>query len=282
MNMSRFLAYRSWLLAFLIACLSLPVSAQHAPLVVGILPTLNPRVLITNYQPFRLYLEQTLKRPVELVTATDLPAFHKSTMAGAYDVVVTAAHFGRLAQMERGYVPLAGYKLGNRAILITSKAAPLKSIADLRGHKIATLSRFALVADQTINWLEKQGLREGIDYRLVETSSQISSAYSVMSGESTLAIIAPSGWNQLPDNIRDGIQVFTTLPTIPSLIWMANPRLTGEVPRLKSALLAFSPKILEGREFFEVTGYQDMREITATEMKSLDIYLPYLKQHLGQ
>lgn len=280
--MSKFLAYRSWLLAFLIACLSLPASAQHAPLVVGILPTLSPRVLINNYQPFRLYLEQRLKRPVELVTATDLPAFHKGTMEGAYDVVVTAAHLGRLAQMEGGYLPLAGYKLENRAILIISKTNPLKSIGDLRGQTVATLSRVALVAQQSIDWLAKQGLKEGVDYQLVETSSQISSAYSVQSGESRLAILAPTGWKQLPDNIRDGIQVYATLPPIPSLLWMANPRMTREAPRLKSALLAFSPEMPEGRQFFEVTGYQDMREITAPEMKSLDVYLPYLKQHLGQ
>ena len=280
--MSKFFAYKSWFLAFLIICHTLPASANPTPLVVGLLPTLSPRVLIQNYQPFRLYLEQTLKRPVVMVTATDLPAFHKSTMTGAYDVVVTAAHFGRLAQMERGYVPLAGYKLGNRAMLITSKEAPLKSIGDLRGHTVATLSRFALVANQTVEWLEKQGLRESVDYRLVETSSQNSSVYSLLSGESSLAIIAPSGWLQLPDNIRDGVKVFASLPPLPSLIWMANPRLTQEVPRLKSALLAFSPEIPKGREFFEVTGYQDMREITATEMRSLDIYLPSLKQHIGQ
>ncbi len=280
--MSKFLAYKNWLLAILIACYALPARSQPTPLVVGIVPTLSPRVLINNYQPFRLYLEQTLKRPVEIVTATDLPTFHKSTMAGAYDVIVTAAHFGRLAQMERGYLPLAGYKLENRAILLTSKAAPLKSIEDLRGHTVATLSRFALVANQTIDWLEKQGLREGIDYRVVETSSQTSSVYSVISGESTLAIIAPSGWKQLPDNVRDGIQVFATLPALPTLMWMANPRLIREVPNLKSALLAFSPELPQGREFFEVTSYQGMREITATEMKSLDIYLPYLKQHIGK
>lgn len=269
-------------MAFLIVCLSFPASAQHAPLVIGILPTLSPRVLINNYQPFRLYLEQTLKRPVELVTATDLPAFHKSTLEGAYDMVVTAAHLGRYAQIEGGYLPLAGYKLENRAILIVSKTNPLKSIGDLRGHKVATLSRVALVAQQSRDWLDKQGLREGADYQLIETTSQISSAYSVQSGESKLAVLAPTGWKQLPDNIREGIKVYATLPAIPSLIWMANPRMTSDAPRLKSALLGFSPEMPAGKEFFQVTGYQAMREMGASEMKSLDVYLPYLKQHLGQ
>ena len=280
--MRSFLSGRVWLLVWWLALWPMLGAAQQTPLVVGVLPILSPRVLLNNYQPFRAYLERTLKRPVDMVTATDLPAFHKSTMAGDYDLIVTAAHFGRLAQIEGGYLPLARYKASNRAILITSKAAPLKSIQDVRGHTVATLSRFALVAEQTRVWLEKQGLHEGKDYRLLETSSQVSSAYSVMSGESALAIIAPTGWNQLSTNIRESVQVFASLPEIPGLIWMANPRLIREVPELKSALLAFSPQSPEGKQFFEATSYQDMREITSEDMKSFDSYTTYLKQKLGQ
>ena len=62
----------------------------------------------------------------------------------------------------------------------------------------------------------------------------------------------------------------------------ANPRLIREVPEIKSALLAFSPQMPEGKQFFEATSYQDMRAITAEDMKSFDSYTVYLKQQLGQ
>ncbi len=280
--MGRFLSGRGWLLACLLALWPILSGAQGTPLIVGVLPTLSPRVLLNNYQPFRAYLEQTLKRPVEMVTATDFATFQQSTMAGDYDVVVTAAHLGRLAQTKAGYIPLATYKSANRAMLITSRATPLKSIRDLRGHTVATLDRFAMITGQAMVWLERQGLHERIDYRLLETPSHNSSAYSVLSGESALAIVSPAGWRQMPASIRDGLQVFADLPAIPGLMWLANPRLTREVPRLKSALLAFSPALPEGKQFFQVTGYQGMREITPEEMKSLDPYTRYLQQHLGQ
>ncbi len=280
--MGRFLSGRRWLLACLLALLPILSAAQATPLIVGVVPTLSPRVLLNNYQPFRVYLEQTLKRPVEMVTATDFAAFHKATMAGDYDIVVTAAHLGRLAQTGAGYIPLATYKSANRAMLMTSRAAPLKSIGDLRGHTVATLDRFALITGQARLWLEGQELHERIDYRLLETSSHNSAAYSVLSGESMLAIVSPAGWKQMPANIRDGLQVYAILPAIPGLMWLANPRLARDVPRLKSALLAFSPDLTEGKQFFQVTGYQGMREITPEEMKSLDPYTPYLQQHLGQ
>ena len=255
--------------------------AQATPLIVGVLPTLSPRVLLNNYQPFRVYLEQTLKRPVELVTATNFATFHKSTLAGDYDLVVTAPHLGRLAQTEGGYIPLATFKATNRAMLVTARVTPLKSIQNLRGHAVAVLDRFALITSQTLVWLEAQGLREGTDFRLLETSSHNSSVYSVLSGESVLAIISPAGWVQMPDNVQDSLQVFASLPAIPGLMLLANPRLAREVPRLKSTLLAFSPDSPEGKQFFEATRYQGIREITPKDMKLLDPYTQYLRQHLG-
>lgn len=249
---------------------------------VGVLPTLSPRVLIGNYQPFRLYLEQALKRPVELVTATNFSAFHQSTMAGKYDLVVTAAHLARLAQIEGRYSPLATYQSANRAILMTSQSAPLKSTKDLRGTTVATLDRSALIASQTLIWLQERELQLGKDYKLLETSSHNSAAYSVLSGESALAIVSPAGLKQMPADIQEGLQVFATLPPVPAMMWLASPRMASAVPHLKSVLLAFSPTLTKGKQFFDKTGYIDMREITPEEMKSLDIYIPYLKQHLGQ
>lgn len=277
-----FFSYRSWLLAWLLVLFPMPLLAQETPLVIGIVPTLSPRVLLNNYQPFRLYLEQTLKRPVEMVTATDFTAFHKSTMASDYDVVVTAAHLGRLAQTEGQYLPLATYKSVNRAMLMTSKTTPLKSIPDLKGQTIATLDRSALIVSQTLVWLQEQGLQLGKDFKLLETSSHNSAAYSALSGESALAVISPAGWRQMPANIQEGLEVFVTLPPVPALMWLANPRMAREAPRLKSALLGFSPSMAEGKQFFDTTGYQDMREISLDEMKSLDSHIPYLKQYLGQ
>ena len=284
--MSGFTSSKSWLVAWLVAWLLLlsspKLAADDQPLIVGILPTLSPRVLIGNYQPFRTYLEQNLKRPVEMVTAKNFTAFHQNTLAGNYDVVVTAAHLARLAQVEGRFVPMATYQSMNRAVLLTSRATPLKSVAQLKGSTIATLDRSALIVSQTLLWLEDKQLQLGKDFKLLETSSHNSAAYSVLSGESTLAIVSPAGVKQMPPDIQEGVQVFASLPPLPALMWLGNPRISSEVPLLKTVLLGFSPQLPQGKQFFDKTGYQNMREITEEEMKSLDLHLPYLKQHLGQ
>jgi len=253
--------------------------AETHVLKIGLLPVLSARVLLTNYQPLRAYLERELQQPVELVTATDFRTFHLSTIAGEYDAVVTAPHFARLAQIDAKYIPLASYRSANRAILITAKDRPLRSLNDLRGQSLAIPDRHAMVVSQALYWLREQGMQAGTDYKLVETPSLNSAAYSVQNHQSVLAVMAPTGMKQMPDSIKDSIQIFANLPELPSsLIWMAHPRIAAQVPQIKSALFKLTTAIPEGAQFLEATGYVGLRDITSDEMKALD---PYAKELSG-
>ena len=251
------------------------VTDQTKVLQVGILPTLSAKALLKNYRPLQLYLERELKRPLELSTATDFRAFHLNTIEGKYDVVVTAAHMARLAQTEAKYTPIAQYMAANRTVLIEAKDRPLRSIHDLKGKSLAIGDRHALIVSQTLNYLLEQGLREGVDYTLIETPSHNSAAYSVQSHQSILAVSSPSGLKNIPDAIKDNVKIFATLSELPSLIWMAHPRMTAQVPQIKSALLKLTTAIPEGALFLETTGYVGLRDISSDEMKTLD---PYAKE----
>ena len=271
----RYIASRQLLVLLALLSPSLACADTHV-LKIGLLPVLSARVLLTNYQPLRAYLERELHQPVELVTATDFRTFHLSTIAGDYDAVVTAPHFARLAQLDAKYIPLASYRSANRAILITAKDRPLKSLNELRGQSLATPDRHAMVVSQALYWLREQGLNAGSDFQLLETPSLNSAAYSVQSHQSILAVMAPTGMKQMPDSIRDSIQIFANLPELPSsLIWMAHPRMATQLPQIKSALLKLTSAIPEGALFFETTGYIGLRDISSAEMKTLD---PYTKE----
>lgn len=249
-----------------------PTPAHNKVLQVGVLPTLSARVLLKNYQPLRIYLERELKRPVEFSTAPDFKTFHFNTVEGKYDLVVTAAHLARLAQTQSMYLPLVGYNATNRPLLIQAKDRKLRSIQDLKGKTLAFGDRHALVVSQTVKYLQGQGLREEVDYTLLEMQSHSSAAYSVQNHESLLAVTAPSGFKNIPDTIKDSIQVFAMLPEVPSLMWIANPRIASEVSKIKAALIGFTPGIEEGRKFYETTGYIGMSEVTLHEMKALEPY----------
>jgi len=254
--------------------------SQAKILQVGILPTLSTRVLLKNYQPLQLYLERELKRPVEMSTAPDFRTFYFNTIDGKYDLVVTAAHMARLAQTDAKHIPLANYKAANRTILIEAKDRPLRSIQDLKGKALAFGDKNALIVSQALHYLKEQGLREGIDFTLLETQSHNSAAYSVQSHQSILAVTAPSGFKNIPDAIKDSVQVYATLSDLPSLTWMAHPRMASEVPRIKAVLIGFSSNVVEGKQFFETTAYIGLRDISNAEMKLLDPYAKVLRDSL--
>jgi phosphonate transport system substrate-binding protein len=247
-------------------------SDQAKALQIGILPTLSARALIKNYQPLQTYLERKLNRPIDLLTAPDFKTFHYDTVDGKFDIVITAAHLARIAQTDAKYIPLATYKAVNQTILLEAKDNPLKTIADLKGKSISFGDRNALIVSQTIGYLSTQGLREGEDYKLLETQSHNSAAYSVQNHQSMLAITSPSGLKNIPDAIKDSVKIFATLPQLPSLILLAHPRVGTDAALLKAALIGFTSDTDEGRQFYEVTNYIGLREVTNGEMKDLETY----------
>jgi len=254
---------------------------ETKPLRIGLLPTLSPRVLLSNYAPLRQYLEQQLQQPVQMWTATDFRAFHAQTMAGEYDFVVTAAHFARLAQREEGWLPLATYKTANRAILLMSGKHPISSVEEIRGKAIASVDPLALVVTQSVQWLAEKGLRQGRDYRFADAPSFNTAAYAVQQQESVLAIISPAAYKQLPEPLKSEMRVFQALPEVPALIWMAPPQGRVEPARLKAALLSFTPDTPEGRQFFGATGYGGMRAVSGEQMQSLDGFADRVKNMLN-
>ena len=93
----------AWLIG---AVLLLPLLAQAAasptptPFRIGVAPHSSARVILEMYQPLRLYLEQVLQRPVEIVTAPDFTEFARRGMAQNYDIAITTGHQARLLQTD--------------------------------------------------------------------------------------------------------------------------------------------------------------------------------------
>lgn len=256
--------------AFLLAsCLAVSAQAAPGPLLrVGVLPTLSPKVLLTNYQPLRIYLERELQQPVELLTAPDFRRFHQDTMAGDFDLLVTAPHLARLAQLEAGFQPVATYLSANRAILITSQAKPVKKVEELRGKNLAIFDPLGLIVFEAKQWLEDQGLVSGRDYHPQVFPSHSSVGQSVQQGDSPLGVVSPAGLHQLAPEIATQIRTFKELPPVPALIWIVHPR-TGNVDRYQRLLLRFADSP-EGERFYAGNAYKGMRPPTPEEMRLLD------------
>lgn len=276
------LAVGLFMLTLIVGLANAQTSKPTHILQIGILPTLSARVLLTNYLPIKLYLQRVLHRSVELTTAPDFKTFYFNTLEGKYDLVVTAAHLAQLAQNEAKYVPLVTYKAVNGAVLVEAKDQPLHTIQDLKGKILAFGDRNSLIVMQTINYLQEQGLRAGVDYTLQATSGHSSALYSVQNHASKLAVTSAGGYKNLPDAIKGRLAIFTTLSPMPGLIWLAHPRMAADIPRIKAALLAFTPEMKEGKQFYDATSYLGLREVNSAEKKTLEPYVQDVSKGLNK
>ena len=260
-----------------------PASAQQstASFGIGVLPNVSARVILTSYQPMREYFERELKRGVDIATAPDFRAFAENTRRGDYHLVVTAANLGRVAQVDSNWHPLAIYDPKIPAILVALADNANASVAQLRGKSLALANPQSLVALAGLEWLGVQGLRPGADFKTLTAANDDSLGAVLRTGEAPLAIMSMGEFRAKPEAMRNTLRVVTEIAKLPGFLVMANPGLpAAELKRLKTLILAF-PQTDEGKKFFALSGFANIREVTELELKTLDAFNDSTRQGLG-
>ena len=108
---------------------------------IGVLPNVSARVILQNYQPMRAFFERELKRRVEIATASDFRSFSAATIRGDYQMVVTAANLGRVAQLDAGWEAIAVYEPAIPGLLVAGSENANVSLEQLRGKSLALRTR---------------------------------------------------------------------------------------------------------------------------------------------
>lgn len=253
------------------------------PLEIGVVPYLSARVLVTSYEPMRLYLEQALGRPVKIYTAAGFKPFFLNTRQGDYDLVITAAHFARILQKEQKFTPLVRYSAGGRGLVMTALNSPLKKLQDLRGQVIAVPDQLSLANIVCMSHLREHGLKPGTDFKVLEVPSFASAILSVQKGEASAAVSAAGALAQMAPELRESVQPLLDTGEFVSLVFLAHPRLGKKLERLISKkLLKFGSDTSEGKLFFTNNGFGEIVPVTAKDMYSLDRYVADTKRLLNE
>lgn len=269
----------AWLAAIFLF-LAGPASGQQEALSVGVVPYLTPNVLINLFQPVRRHLESTLGRSVDLYTSPDVKSFVKRTLKPDFDLVITAAHHARLAQVEAGYVPLARFSGPLHAAVVVAGDAKFRELKDLHGQRIAITDRSILVNIAAIKALADLGIGEK-DVFLIPANSQNTAILAVARGDADAAIIAHFTLNQIPAEQRSGVRLLFQSGVLPNVTLLAKPTLPGaEIERIRQALLRL-PATPDGSRFLQQSGFQGIEATDDTYMKKLDVYLPETRRQLG-
>ncbi|WP_289295413.1 PhnD/SsuA/transferrin family substrate-binding protein [uncultured Reyranella sp.] len=262
------------------ACLAAARPAWAQAFQVGVLPNLSPRVLLTNYRPLRDYLSDALGIPVEIATAPDFKTFQARTLAGDYDLVVTAANLGRIAQLDAGLTLIAGFEPAIPALLVTLKAAPATSIEALRGKALAVSNPQSMLVLLGKNWLRQRGLSAGTDYEVVWTRNEDSLAQVLTSGSAPLAMMSAGELRAIRPEIAERLAVMDEFAKLPNFLLLQGRAMPSErAAALRTALLAFPATDL-GREFTALTGVRAIRPVPANDLETIDSVVAETREQL--
>lgn len=161
---------------------------------VALLPDENAATLIQNAQPLKTYLEQRLKKDIEIVVTTDYSSMIEAMRFGRIEVAYFGPFSYVLAKSKApGIEPFAvGVERGAptyQSVIIANASGPVKKLEDVRGKTFAygdqasTSSHLAPRA----HLLRKAGLDGDTDYRVVHLGAHDAVARAVQAGQ------APAG-----------------------------------------------------------------------------------------
>ena len=275
---------------FLCSALTLATCAVSAeeksadkPLEIGVVPYLSARLTISRFEPLRLYLEQTLGKPVKLYTANSFKSFLLQAQGGDYDLVINASHFARILQKENNFIPLLRVLPDSRALLMSAVSGPVTTNEDLRGQIIAVPDKLALATIIVLTELREKGLKEGSDFRLMLVPSFASAILAVQKGDASAAITSQAILQKMPQEQQDSVKPLLDAGKLSRLIFLAHPRLgKAESLKISNAVLKFSRDTEEGKKFTEDLGFENIIPITSKEMNRLDRYIPETKRLLAE
>ncbi len=256
-------------------------TTPDAPLQFGVLPNVSTRILLAQYQPFRLFLEQELPGAVEVVTAPGLRAFHDRTMAGAYDLTVTAANLGRVAQLDAGLQPVAMYEPRIPGLLVTHRDRPLADIRQARGSRVAMANPLSLVAITFHQWVRGAGLEFGRDLDVAEARNEDSLALMLTSGEARLAVMSAGEFAALRADLRETLVVARAFARVPGFLLLLGPRVAAPLATRIGDCLALFPGTDAGRSFLAGAGFTGLRRVAQDDLAALDPLLPETRRLLA-
>jgi len=226
------------LLASVLVAMSVaPLYAQtQESLRLGIVPVYDAKTTIRIFQPLATYLQQTLQRPVKLVSAPNFKIFTERVAAGAYDVLyisnngyLALSAAGKIRAVACGQPPFHG-------IAVIRADAPYVSIADLRGTRIAAVSEDSLAGFIFMRLLFKHAGMDIYTDATVSFANRIEAIpFMVINGKADVGLFAEDTYarSSVYEATKDKLRVLARSMDIPQFPFAVrsdlDPVLTGKI-----------------------------------------------------
>ncbi len=263
---------------FILAPVSEVRTEENRRLNLGILPYFSATKLIEIHKPLVEHLRSNLGVEVSVVSAPNFKQFQERTRGGDYDLVFTAPHFARLADLESGYQRVVMSTHRGRPTFLVKKNGPIVSLKDLKGGKISLPPLKAINHHVALKALRNEGLKPGETVETIITPSHASALLAVLNGQVDVAVMGKSPWGTYEKEYSDRINVLAVSQDFPGFLVMAHPRLSNiRTKEISESLLGLN-STPEGRAYFKNSALEGFAPIDDETMAELD---PYVKAIFG-
>lgn len=260
-----------------------PAAARSdGSLVIGVLPNISSAMLTTQYEHMKRYLERVSGSKVSIVVPPNFKAMFDNTMSGEYDIAITAPHFARVAQADRGLVPLGMYEPRINALFITPIETTITNARDVRGKAVGFANPTSLVAMFGQQWLRGQGLEAGKDYEVRGARTDMSVGRALLTGEAVAAVMSNGEFRSLPPAESGRLKILESFSTIPNFVILAHPRLGRDrMASLRGQLRAFFEDKEDGAAFINATNLRAIVDADEAQLRELDAHTAATRQLMG-
>ena len=272
-----------WVARNIVAGLCISVSISSAAvadeatnnLQFGIFPYVSPVQMVEFHNPLRTRLQNALGTDVTLVSAPNFKEFVKRTREGQYDIVLTAPHLGRLAEVQSGYQRVAQTQHEVQGIYLVREDSSLKNLSDLEGKTITMVGRAAIITQMVEHQLRQLGLEDGKNVTFRITRTHNNAMYAPLRGESEASVTGILLFNKIGEKDRQKVRIIGKTPTAPGFMLMVNKRISAaQREKITEAALNFAATP-EGKKYMAVTGLKRFDPVDNAQMEALDPYIQY-------
>ncbi len=239
----------------------------------GFLPYFSASKLIELHTPIVDHIQKKIGQEILMISAPNFKEFQKRTKDGKYDIIFTAPHMARLAELESNYQRVYMSTHRGRPIFLTKQNSGIVSIKDLENKKISLPPTRAINYHVALKALKEHGLVDKKNITVVETSSHSSALISLLNDQVSVAVMGNAPWNTYKKEYQSQVRVISTSADFPGFLVMANQNLPKTlVLEIQKIALNFT-KTDEGKNYLNRTGLEGLAPIDEKIMNELDPYV---------
>ena len=241
----------------------------------GIFPYVSPVQMVEFHNPLRTRLQEALGTDVTLVSAPGFKEFVKRTREGQYDIILTAPHLGRLAEVQSEYQRVAQTQHEVQGVYLVREDSSLQSLSDLEGKTITMVGRAAIITQMVEHQLRQLGLEDGRNVTFRITRTHNNAMYAPLRGESEASVTGILLFNKIGEKDRQKVRIIGKTPTAPGFMLMTGKRIgAAQHEKIAEAALNFAATP-EGKKYMAVTGLKRFDPVDKAQMEALDPYIQY-------